>query len=75
MLSPGVNVTIMDFSDYVTTASSTCVGIIGGARKGPTGPTYITSRQQALLLYGNPSSKDFGIYALLAALDNCYGWR
>ena len=71
MLSPGVNVTIMDFSDYVTTASSTCVGIIGGARKGPTGPTYITSRQQALLLYGNPSSKDFGIYALLAALDNC----
>ena len=71
MLSPGVNVTIMDFSDYVTTASSTCVGIIGGARKGPTGPTYITSRQQALLLYGNPSSKDFGIYTLLAALNNC----
>lgn len=71
MLSPGVNVTIMDFSDYVASASTTAVGIIGGARKGPVGPTLITSRQQALLTYGNPSTRDFGVYALLAALDNC----
>ena len=70
MLSPGVKVTIMDFTDYVSEASSTCIGIVGGARKGPTGATLIKSREQALLTFGEPSPKDFGIYSLLAVLEN-----
>jgi phage tail sheath protein FI len=70
MLSPGVKVTISDFSDYVAQASTSTIGIVGGARRGPLGPTLITSRAQALKTYGNPSTKDYGIYSLLAALEN-----
>lgn len=70
MLSPGVKVTIMDFSDYVTDSSATVLGIIGGARKGPVGPVYLSTREQALRVFGTPSKKDFGMYALLAALEN-----
>lgn len=70
MMSPGVEVTISDYSDYMADTSSSVIGIVGGARRGPTTPTLITSRDQALKTFGNPSVNDFGVYSLLAVLEN-----
>lgn len=69
MLSPGVQITLLDYSDYVRDASTSTVGMVGGARRGPLGPTYVTTREQALTLFGNPTTKDYGIYSLLAVLE------
>lgn len=68
MLSAGVSVNIMDFSDYVRDSSVSTVGMVGGAKRGPTGPTYITSPEQAIKMFGTPTLKDFGIFSLLAYL-------
>lgn len=70
MLSPGVQVTEMDFSDYVTEASTSVIGLVGGARKGSLDPTLVTSVAEAIKKYGDPTMKDYGIYSLLAALSN-----
>lgn len=71
MHSPGVQVTVRDFSDYVSQISSSIIGVVGGARRGPTGPTLIETKEQAIQLYGEPTKKDYGLYALLAVLEHC----
>lgn len=70
MLSPGVQVSEMDFSDYVAETSSSVIGIVGAATKGPLEPTLITNKNDAILKWGNPTLKDYGLYSLLAALEN-----
>ena len=48
LLSPGVQVNEVDFSDYVAAAASSIVGMVGGARRGPTTPTLVTSQEAFL---------------------------
>ena len=50
MYSPGVQVNVRDFSSYVNEISSSIIGIVGGARKGPTGPTYVDTKEEAIRL-------------------------
>lgn len=68
MLSPGVQVNEIDFSDYVAAAASCIVGMVGGARRGPTTPTLVTSQEDFLKIFGNPSPQDYGAYSALRAL-------
>ena len=70
MYSPGVQVNVRDFSSYVNEISSSIIGIVGGARKGPTGPTYVDTKEEAIRLYGEPTKADYGLYALLAVLEH-----
>ena len=68
MKSPGVEFIIKDSSYYNSSTSSSIIGIIGGATKGPLTPTLLTSRTEALQIFGQPTTEDFGIYSLLGAL-------
>ena len=68
MLSPGVQITEVDYSTYVIDSSDSIIGIVGGALKGPISPTLITTRNEALKIFGEPSAQDFGIYSLLEVL-------
>lgn len=69
MLSPGVYVSEMDYSEYVSETSTCIVGMVGGARRGPVGvPTLVTSQEQLISTFGKPSLDDYGIYSALAAL-------
>ena len=70
MLSPGVLVRELDYSEYIAEASTCVVGIVGGARKGPLVPTLITSREQLIKTFGKPTLQDYGIYSALAVLEN-----
>lgn len=70
MLSPGVEVREMDYSDYVTSASSSIFGIVGGARKGPTEPTLITTQSDFVRVFGEPTLSDYGAHSALAVLAN-----
>lgn len=68
LLSPGVQVKEIDYSDYVANASSSIVGMVGGARRGPTEPTLITSQEDMIKVFGEPSTRDYGVYSALEAL-------
>ena len=68
MKSPGVEFIIKDSSYYNSSTSSSIIGIIGGATKGPLTPTLIGTRTEALQMFGQPTTDDFGIYSLLGAL-------
>ena len=68
LLSPGVQVNEIDFSDYVTAAASCIVGMVGGARRGPTTPTLVTNQEEFLRIFGTPSEKEYGAYSALEAL-------
>ena len=68
LLSPGVQVNEIDFSDYVTAAASCIVGMVGGARRGPTTPTLVTNQEEFLKIFGTPSEKEYGAYSALEAL-------
>lgn len=68
LLSPGVQVNEVDFSDYVAAAASSIVGMVGGARRGPTTPTLVTSQEEFLKIFGTPSTKEYGAYSALEAL-------
>ena len=68
MKSPGVELYIKDSSYYTSSSSSSIIGIVGGATKGPLTPTMVTSRSEALKIFGTPSTEDFGVYSLLGAL-------
>lgn len=70
MLSPGVQITEVDFSTYATEAAESTIGMIGGARKGPITPTLVTSKKEAIRIFGEPTIRDFGVYSLLGALDH-----
>ena len=68
MNSPGVQITEADFSDYVQSASDVAVGCVGGARRGPLTPTLITSQEELIRVFGEPTTGDYGIYGAYAAL-------
>ena len=70
LLSPGVEVNIVDSSYYTSTSSATTIGLVGGATKGPLTVTKVSSRAEALKIFGNPTTNDFGVYSLLAALSH-----
>lgn len=70
MLSPGVEITEVDYSEYIRQASTSTIGMVGGATKGPITPTLITNKNQAIKIFGEPTAKDFGVYSLLGALDH-----
>ena len=68
MLSPGVSVNEIDYSDYVAAAATGIIGMVGGARRGPVVPTLVTSQEEFVKLYGIPSTKEYGAYSALQAL-------
>ena len=68
MKSPGVEFIIKDSAYYNSSTSSSIIGIIGGASKGPLTPTMRTTRTDALRIFGQPTTNDFGVYSLLGAL-------
>lgn len=68
LLSPGVQVNEVDFSDYVAASASCIVGMVGGARRGPLTPTLVTSQEEFLKIFGTPSTKEYGAYSALEAL-------
>ena len=68
MKSPGVEFIIKDSSYYNSSTSSSIIGLIGGATKGPLTPTLLSSRTDAIKIFGNPTTEDFGVYSLLGAL-------
>lgn len=71
MLSPGVYVSEMDYSEYVQSASTCILGMVGGARRGPIGvPTLVTNQAQMIEIFGKPSDEDYGVYSALASLTN-----
>lgn len=61
--SPGIEVKEVEFSQIVGSHSSTSVGIVGGATKGPLSLTKITSQRQLHQIFGRDSKKDFAIKA------------
>ena len=69
MLSPGVYTTEVDYSEYVSDASTCIIGMVGGARRGPVGvPTLITNQAQMVNIFGKPVEGEYGVYSALAAL-------
>lgn len=71
MLSPGVELYIKDSSYYTSTNSSSVIGLVGGATKGPLTPTLVTSVAEAKKIFGPATADDFGVYSLLGALSQC----
>ena len=73
-LSPGAYFTEVDISDYPAGSNSSVVGIIGFASKGPVAgksgdkATLITSQEQLVSTFGNPSENIAG-QALEGALE------
>lgn len=68
MLSPGVSVNEIDYSDYVAAAATCIIGMVGGARRGPIVPTLVTSQEEFVKLFGIPSTQEYGAYSALQAL-------
>lgn len=69
MLSPGVYVNELDYSQYAAEVSSCIVGMVGEARRGPVGvPTLITSQKEMISVFGEPKSGCYGVYSALAFL-------
>jgi uncharacterized protein len=64
-VAPGVYVREIDLSLYVPALSTTIVGMVGTAAKGPINErTYITSQQQFVEVFGRPDSAiGYGSYA------------
>jgi phage tail sheath protein FI len=68
-VSPGVYVIEKDNSQYTPTTGGTAIGIVGFAGKGPLDtPTLITSQQQLVQIFGEPS-EDIPGQALEGALE------
>ena len=60
-ISPGVNVKVIDLSEYVNQVPGTigCICIL--SKKGPDNELYFISSQKELLEnFGNPNIEDFG---------------
>jgi phage tail sheath protein FI len=69
-LSPGVYVREIDFSLYVPNLSTTAVGCVGYATKGPINqPQYITNPVQFSTTFGEPTPSMSGPYAALQFLS------
>ena len=71
MMSPGVYLNEIDYSQYVVDSSTCIIGMVGGARFGPIGiPTLITSQQELVKTFGEPVEGEYGLYSALMALTN-----
>lgn len=71
-LSPGVFLNEVDYSNYVSDASTCIVGMVGAARRGPVGiPTLITTQEQMIDVFGKPTPGEYGVYSALQALTKC----
>lgn len=65
-VSPGVYVTERDFSDYAASISTTSLGLVGTAKRGPLNiPTFIPSASQFIDMFGEPDANQYGPYAAL----------
>jgi len=70
-LSPGVYVREIDLSLYVPNLSTTALGLVGLATKGPINvPTYITNPVQFATTFGDPDTDFMGPYAALQYLHS-----
>jgi phage tail sheath protein FI len=68
-LSPGVYVREIDFSLYASNLSTTSVGCVGYATKGPiNNPQYVTNPVQFATVFGDPDLSMSGPYAALQFL-------
>lgn len=55
LVSPGVYIRELDFSDYAARIATTVLGIVGVAKKGPIHqPTLITTEQELIDTFGTP---------------------
>lgn len=69
IVSPGVYTREIDLSLYAPQLSSTIVGMVGTATKGPMNtPTLITNLDQLISRFGNPDPNHLMIYAAAAYL-------
>lgn len=65
-VSPGVYIIERDFSDYVAALQQTSVGMIGTAKRGPINvPTFCSTPEQFLSIFGEPTVQAFGPHAAL----------
>lgn len=70
MLSPGVATVEKDYSTYVAQVSTTILGMVGGAIKGPLNePVYISSPDQFLRVFGEPITDSLATYSALQFLQ------
>jgi phage tail sheath protein FI len=68
-ISPGVYTTILDLSLYIPNLSTTIVGVVGMASKGPVNtPTYISNILAFVMSFGQPNPNYMGPYAALQFL-------
>lgn len=68
-VSPGVYVRELDYSDYVPALSSTILGMLGGATKGPVNsPTIITNENDLIRTFGKPVTNDYGLLSAIRFL-------
>ena len=68
-ISPGVYTTILDLSLYVPNLSTTLVGMVGLASKGPMNEaTYVSDVLSFVTAFGQPNPNYFGPYAMLQFL-------
>lgn len=64
--SPGVFITERDFSDYIAGQSTTIFALVGVATRGPLNvPTLLTSPEQFLAIFGEPTANSFGPHAAI----------
>lgn len=69
-LSPTVNTRVIDFSSFISDASATVLGCIGGAEKGPLNePTLCTSPQDFIRKFGNPTPESKATYSAIQFLQ------
>jgi len=69
-VSPGVYVIEQDFSLYIPNLSTTILGLVGAAQKGPLNEaTQITSAVEFIQTFGEPAPTMFGPYAALQYLQ------
>jgi len=65
-LSPGVYINERDFSDYIAGQATTIFALVGVAARGPLNkPTLLTSPDQFLSVFGEPSANSFGPHAAI----------
>jgi phage tail sheath protein FI len=68
-ISPGVYTTILDLSLYIPNLSTTILGVVGAASKGPMDEaTYISNVLTFVSTFGNPNPNYSAPYAALQAL-------
>ena len=70
-LSPGVYPREVDYSAYTAGLSTTIVGLVGGATRGPLTPTVVTNSKQLHEIFGPNVESDFGVISAERALAEC----